>query len=459
MKRGKDHRTLPDYHDGGSKDREQKQGFSWSKICLGFLVVTVLVYLFSSVNAPVDSKHEKPLFNNAAILRQLRKKEGGKAQKVQNVQKDVDSLLAQKPKIENVEKETGGGKYSEEGRPDARRDARIPSLGVFDPPISPSIAPTAILDQYYLVIGINTVARFDKDTKKYKTYVADAIQSLRKQLDAFYTSGSTVAENFIESTKRVLVFVQDNTDDENPPFDVLAEKEPFYKGDHYDVILFKNRQRFLDPFRDVPSHNYKAPDNTVPGHKARQQNADVISYASHALHHIKFDNFLFMEDDFLTCPNMPAETFRVLDEIEEHDKKHCGMRISYGMNGILLSRSDLTNFVNYMSHHIDLFPVDLMIRKFLYDKTPLEGLHSKPLPYQPCRAAKRDHYTYKAVLQEHIGDISTFEERNKDGFRPPFPKCGFSMALVWNLNEDEIFDNRRCMAWSVTPCSFSGAAF
>lgn len=453
MKRGKvgDHRILPEFHDDKvSKTKSSHLSFGkLTIICLICIFIIITVYNFFSTQS---YSQEKPLFDNAAIVESLKNVQPNQPTtkfEVLTQPKSNDILINYKP----------GSKYSEGGKPFARKKGSQSSLGKFDPPLSASISTKPLHTNYYLVIGINSIARYKEGTDKQIDYLAQSFHSLYNQLSAFFESDSGTAKAFISSGKRILIYVQDNTDDSNVSFDELYEKQQSFQYNHFDVLLFKNRQRFLDPFRDIPNHDYKAPENTLPGHKARQQNADIISTAMHALKHIQFDNYLFMEDDFLTCNEMPKELIRVMQELNNRDPNNCGLRISYGMNGIVLPRPYLQQFIDFMSYHIDMFPVDLMIRKYLFDNKPLLGLENKPLSYRSCRSSGREHYIYKLVLQEHIGQTSTFEERNKKEFRPTFPSCGYPMYMVWNLSEDERFSVRHCGGWSVTPCDFAYPTF
>ena len=67
-----------------------------------------------------------------------------------------------------------------------------------------------------------------------------------------------------------------------------------------------------------------------------------------------------------------------------------------------------------------------------------------------CAQEQKVVFTYKTVQLEHIGEISTFEERNKKGFRPTFPKCNTPMIRrrVWNT--PSYFDEK-CKNFS--PCN------
>lgn len=76
--------------------------------------------------------------------------------------------------------------------------------------------------------------------------------------------------------------------------------------------------------------------------------------------------------------------------------------------------------------------------------------------FRLCKYLGLQVYTYRNVLMEHIGETSTFEERNKPGFRMPFPRCGTFMGFrVWNLPR-EAWYRLRCLGnpEKISPCSF-----
>jgi hypothetical protein len=313
----------------------------------------------------------------------------------------------------------------------------------FEPPISKIKTQRYLTERYFLAIGISTVARLDGND--YKNYINQSLASLTSMLSQYYIIPTS------RHRKRILVYIQDNTIHENPPFDNL---EPISSPD-YDVVLFKNKMKFKDPFEDVPGLNYTSSHNIFPGHLARQQNADVVSMTRHILHNYQFDHFMFMEDDFITCDDMVKETLRVMDELIHRDPSYCALRIAYGMNGIILPRKNLEDFTYFVECNIDMLPIDVLINWYQHHPEELMGPNDQPLPFLSCKQANKRSYFYKHILQEHIGLISSFSERNKEGFRPGFPQCGATSPLVVEDSEKHI----DCTSWSIIPCSLREPAF
>jgi hypothetical protein len=56
-------------------------------------------------------------------------------------------------------------------------------------------------------------------------------------------------------------------------FDKLSNMEKFKNYFVFDKL----EKRKLDPFDDIPGHDYTAPQNTIPGKRARQQSWDVLN--------------------------------------------------------------------------------------------------------------------------------------------------------------------------------------
>jgi hypothetical protein len=299
---------------------------------------------------------------------------------------------------------------------------------------------------FFLIIGINTVAR--KTGQNYKDYLTIVLQSLISKLDLFFATHNEK----IKYKKRILVFVQDNTIESHPSFD----KQRDISNEYYDIIFFKNEKRFEDPFEDDPNHNYLSPHNEEPGHKARQQTCDVISMVRHVMAHFSFQHFMFMEDDFLTCSDTIPEMLRILDTIASRTKNnYCMIKIAYGMSGVILNRENLDNFITYTEHNIDQLPIDNIIQIYAYHDKDLIGINNMKLPFHSCATSKKNSYSVKKILQEHIGSISTFEERNKENFRPPFSKCNDKIHFGYVDRALEA----KCDPWSVIPCNIEGDPF
>ena len=95
-------------------------------------------------------------------------------------------------------------------------------------------------------------------------------------------------------------------------------------------------------------------------------------------------------------------------------------------------------------------PVDNALQAFWFSKS--NNYNRIPSRINSCKSLNRVVYTYRDVLLEHIGSVSTFAERNNPGFRRPFPKCKMHINSAWNLNVNELF-SAGCGNLMLSPCS------
>lgn len=293
---------------------------------------------------------------------------------------------------------------------------------------------------YFLVIGIGTVLRNATRNPSSATYLEQTVEKLKTELDRYYRS------NPPHVRKQVLIYVQNHGDGNLPFYKVRDKYQNNINFLFHDAVNFRLR----DPFRDIPGYNYKHGSNTKPQHQARQQNCDVLSMTEHALQNLKFEYFMYVEDDMLACEDMFSQVLQVLNLAHEQQAPMCSFRVSYGMNGLVLPQRQLQLFNSYLADNIDTLPIDLLVRDYLFDKKSPDGDR-----YDFCARHNLISFNYKTVLLEHVGTISSFEERNEKSFhRPTFPKCGHSMSTVWNLSNEERF-NRRCAnsPVPVSPCN------
>ncbi|DBA98364.1 TPA: hypothetical protein ACH3X3_012380 [Trebouxia sp. C0006] len=159
-------------------------------------------------------------------------------------------------------------------------------------------------------------------------------------------------------------------------------------------------------------------------------------------------------DDFDNPTNIPGRmcphTMRLLPYMlaklnaMPSAQKWLGLRISYGMNGILLRSEDLKSFATYMRTRIELLPPDLIWPEWFSGHGP-----------RTMANRRRPMAAYRYNLLEHIGAVSSFKVRVD---RPAFPKCYESMADVWSLARAERFQEKKCPNSDLSPCTMSADA-
>lgn len=262
-------------------------------------------------------------------------------------------------------------------------------------------------NDYLILFAISTLARKDNQGNPLY-YLKDACESLLRQINIYYST-------FRNTPHHLKVYVQNS--DPTVPHVVFNElkNDPKYK-EHF---IFKTiSKRFDDPHTDVPGHDYTHPKNIIPGHRARQQSCDIISLHNNVMYDLNYDYFVFVEDDFLACDNAVVEMVRSIAILETKHMGFCGLRMSYGMNGILLPRDLGHHYVTYLQRNLKELPIDDLFHRFTKSK---DGT-SADLSIM-CAPNHRPLFNYRNIMWEHIGHVSTFSERNKEGFRSSFPRC------------------------------------
>jgi hypothetical protein len=189
---------------------------------------------------------------------------------------------------------------------------------------------------------------------------------------------------------------------------VDPQKEHVYFDKMKEMKKFKNyfvfdklEKRKLDPFDDIPGHDYTAPQNSIPGKRARQQSWDVLNLIELINSKYRSDYIMFMvfslfylflkEDDFLACSNSIIESIRSIGALELRRKDVCSFSLSYGMNGIIMSKENSMKFVKHSEMRILKQPID-----HLYQSFALDAPKTKEEQELLCYPNKR-LYTHKLV--------------------------------------------------------------
>jgi len=168
-----------------------------------------------------------------------------------------------------------------------------------------------------------------------------------------------------------------------------------------------------------------------PGQFVRQQTIDVVQMIRLVAPRSKY--FMFMEDDFETCHNAIPAIQYVIDKANGYEPNWLALRVSYGMNGIIIKSTDALDFANYLWQHLARVPPDLLYREY-----------RESHPGRPLMA-------YRFNLFNHIGTHSSLPRPD----RPPFPQCHEGLDQVWSLSHDESFDIGMCPADDISPCARS----
>lgn len=262
-----------------------------------------------------------------------------------------------------------------------------------------------VKNEYLIIFGMPTIARI-KEGEHFK-YLKLTCDSLLLEIEKY--------QEYSNFKFKILVYVLNlDANTEHKVFNEMKNDPKYSEYFKFETIS----KRFIDPYEDKPGHDYTHPNNIIPGHKARQQTCDVISLEEEIRKKFQFDYIVFMEDDFISCQNSVIEMVRSIAVLESRKPNFCTLMMSYGMNGILLPNQISKNFMEFSKRHILDLPIDNLFFSFIND-TPRD-VKDKPLS---CKFNQNPSITYRTIMWEHLGDVSTFPERNKPNFRAKFPTC------------------------------------
>ena len=137
---------------------------------------------------------------------------------------------------------------------------------------------------------------------------------------------------------------------------------------------------------------------------------------------------MVMEDDFQACSNLLTGIADVIKQASKYRPDWLCIRVSYGMNGLIIPVEDTPSLVEVLIRGASRKPCDILVGEWLDASLP------------------RTMSTYKWNLLAHSGQQSTLPRPD----RPPFPGCGDMLNRA--VPQREKFDNMRCGHNVVSPC-------
>jgi len=207
-----------------------------------------------------------------------------------------------------------------------------------------------------------------------------------------------------------------------------ARLERHRKGRYFHFV--DNPHNVKDPTDpNIPDPDDDNNPTNRPGRYVRQQTCDVIALIRTVAPRARY--FMFMEDDFETCTNAIHAVHYAVLKAERYSPQWLALRVSYGLNGIVMKSADALKFADFLWQHVSRLPPDLLYAEF---RQQLQG--GRPL------------MAYRFNLFNHIGSVSSLPRPN----RPAFPKCGEELVNVWSLSGEESFDIGACSADDISPC-------
>lgn len=181
----------------------------------------------------------------------------------------------------------------------------------------------------WLTIGIPTVPR-----RHGERYLEQTINAIVQQLPI-----RTDDPLF----DRVIVVVLNNRPREHRVFDEVRSQ--------YESGAYARYFKFVEQ-EIAQTDNYNNAENNpnVPSSKVRRQTRAAIAMlrASAGL----AGHFVFMEDDFILCPHaLYAMQYIISKAYAYKSIGFSGIRVSYGLCGVILNDKDLHEFANYLEQH------------------------------------------------------------------------------------------------------------
>lgn len=279
---------------------------------------------------------------------------------------------------------------------------------------SPAPACSECAGRPWLTISIPTVPR------------RDGVDYLNPVLDSIALELPSVETDPLYGRIRVLVV--NNSPGKHAVFDEARER---FSGRPDGALFLFEENAAVDA--DDSATDPGSPN--VPGARVRRQTrhaAEALERgaALGALYH------LVMEDDFLVCQNALRAIQYIIARASAY-RPWIGVRLSYGLNGILLHADDVPVLAGYLRKHQRRRPPDHLTVEWLASETEESRSY----------IGDRVLMAYRFNLLDHIGRVSSL----RDQLSPPYPRCYEFLGQPVNF-EVESFSPSACPDTDLWPC-------
>lgn len=253
-------------------------------------------------------------------------------------------------------------------------------------------------------------------------YLTKTLDSLAKELPG------TPSDPF---SGQVEVHIMKNKGIQKRPHEVFdrlqARFQSHPKSSYFNFV--ENSGTLQDPNPNLPDPDDNNNPTNTPGRFVRQQTCDVVSLIRTVAPRAK--HFMFMEDDFETCQNALRAIQYAMEKVYQYQGDNwIALRVSYGMNGIIMKSETALEFADYLWKHSARLPPDLLYGEYR------EQHSNRPL------------MAYRFNLFNHIGQVSSLPRPG----RPAFPVCFDGLDNVWSLSAEESFNMQMCSVDDISPC-------
>ena len=163
--------------------------------------------------------------------------------------------------------------------------------------------------------------------------------------------------------------------------------------------------------------------------KTARQARDVARAMRLALPQKRFTYAFLLEDDWVACPNLLGNLFTAVHRAEAvHGTNFAALRVSYGLNGILVPRTRLASLANHVEQRAARKPPDLAFTEWALQQ------NGKLI-------------AYRHNLFVHVGSKSAV---GNSGSR--WNAACFELLFDWLQKGVEAFDVTTCAHDAVSPC-------
>jgi len=163
--------------------------------------------------------------------------------------------------------------------------------------------------------------------------------------------------------------------------------------------------------------------------KTARQARDVVRAMKLALAQKRFTYAFLLEDDWVACPNLLGNLFTAVHRAEAvHGTNFAALRVSYGLNGILVPQTRLSSLAKHVEQRAPKKPPDLAFTEW-------------------ALAQNGKLIAYRHNLFVHVGSKSAV---GNSGSR--WNAACFELLFDWLQKGVEAFDVTKCAHDSISPC-------
>ena len=179
----------------------------------------------------------------------------------------------------------------------------------------------------------------------------------------------------------------------------------------------------------------------VPGARVRQQTRDVALALDLALGAVDPAEVpaitLIMEDDFRLCPLGMLGISQAVRKANTQDPNWIAIRLSYGLNGVLMHTRDINEFSQYLESRVKARPPDhILVEWYCAEQAAAKRY-----------VGDRPHFTFRYNLFDHLGKQSSL----RDTPQGLFGGC-YDVMDQGNVFEVEAFKINECRHDDIWPC-------